>query len=71
MIHVGTYHEYIGGFSVRCRDTMMHVGDIMIHVWGYHEYIGRCSVHRAFQYKSKASINLVRHINPEIPPIYS
>ena len=29
MIHVGGYHEYIGGCSVHWRKTMIHVGDIM------------------------------------------
>ena len=32
------YHEYIGGCSVHCRDTMSTSG-------GYHEYIRGCSVH--------------------------
>ena len=35
----GGYHEYIGGCSVRRRDTMSTSR-------GYHEYIGGCSVHR-------------------------
>ena len=42
MIHVGGYHEYIGGCSVHQGDTMSTSG-------GYHEYIGGCSVHRSFQ----------------------
>ena len=37
MIHVGGYHEYIGGCSV-------HWGDIMSTLRGYHEYIEGCSV---------------------------
>ena len=35
----------------------------MMHVGGYHEYIGGCSVHRGFQYKSKAFMNLLPHMN--------
>ena len=35
---------------------MMHVRDIMMHVGGYHDACGGCSVHRGFQYKSKAFI---------------
>ena len=38
MIHVGGYHEYMGGCSVHRGDTMSTSG-------GYHEYIGGCSVH--------------------------
>ena len=52
MIHVGGYHEYIGGCSVHCRDTMSTLGDIMstsgdiMSTLGrYHEYIRGCSVH--------------------------
>ena len=48
------YHEYIGG-------------DIMSTSRGYHEYIGGCSVHRGFQYISKAFINLLPHMNHDIP----
>ena len=33
MIHVGGYHEYIGGRSVHWRVTMMHVG-------GYYDSCG-------------------------------
>ena len=36
MIHVGGYHEYIGGCSV-------HRVDIMSTSGGYHEYIGGIS----------------------------
>ena len=43
----------------------------MIHVGEYHEYIGECSVHWGFQYKSKAFINLLPHMNHDIPPMYS
>ena len=50
---------------------MMHAGDIMIHVGGYHEYIEECSVHRGFQYKSKAFINFLPHMNHDIPSMYS
>ena len=48
----------------------MHAGDIMIRVEEYHEYNGGCSVHRGFQYKSKAFINLLPHISLDIPPMY-
>ena len=34
---------------------------------GYHEYIGGCSVRRSFQYKSKAFINLLPHMNNGVP----
>ena len=33
MIHVGEYHEYIGGCAIHRKVTMMHVG-------GYHEHYG-------------------------------
>ena len=33
---------------------------------GYHEYIGGCSEHWGFQYKSKAFINLLAHMNHDI-----
>ena len=33
---------------------------------GYHEYIGEYSVHWGFQYKSKAFLNLVPHMNHDI-----
>ena len=33
MMHVGGYHEYIGGCSAHWGDTMSTLG-------GYHEYIG-------------------------------
>ena len=36
MIHVGGYHEYMGGCSV-------HRGDSMSTSGGYHEYIGGIS----------------------------
>ena len=38
MMHVGGYHEYIGGCSV-------HWGDTMSTSMGYHEYVGVYSVH--------------------------
>ena len=44
--------------------------DITIHVGGYHEYIEWCSVHRDFQCKSEAFINLLSHMNHDIPPMY-
>ena len=53
----GGYHEYIGAYHEYIR--------------GYHEYIGGCSVHRGFQYKSKAFINLLLHMNHDIPSMYS
>ena len=34
---------------------------------GYHEYIGRCSGHRGFRYKSKAFMNLLSHMNHDVP----
>ena len=39
MMHVGGYHENIGGCSVHRRGTMSTSG-------GYYEYIRGCSVHR-------------------------
>ena len=48
---------------------MIHEGDIMIDMGGYHEYIEGCSVHWGFQYKSKALINLLFHMNHGIPPM--
>ena len=45
--------QYIGGYHDACG--------------GYHEYIGKCSVHRGFQYKSKAFMNLLPHMNYDIP----
>ena len=65
--YIRGYHEYLRGRSVHLIDTMKHVGDIMAHVEGYHEYIGGCSVHWGFQYKSKAFINLLPHLNHDIP----
>ena len=62
--HIGGYHEYIEGCLVDQRDTMMHVG-------GYQGYIGGCSVHWSFQYKSKAFIHLLPHVNHDILPMYS
>ena len=43
MIHVGGYHEYIGGSSVHREDTMSTSGDTMSTSGGYHEYIGGIS----------------------------
>ena len=34
---------------------------------GYYEHIGRCSVHWSLQYKSKAFINLLPHMNNGVP----
>ena len=36
----------------------------------YHEYIRGRSVHRGFQYKSKAFINLLPRMYHDIPPMY-
>ena len=47
--------------------NVQYKGDIMMHVEGYHEYIGGCSAHRGFQYKSKAFMNLLPHMNNDIP----
>ena len=60
-----------GTFST-LEDTMSTCtsGGIMMHEEEYHEYIGECSVHQGFQYKSKAFINLLSHMNHDIPPIY-
>ena len=49
MIHVGGYHEYIGGCPVHRGDTMSTSGDIMSTSGGNHEYIRGCSVHQSFQ----------------------
>ena len=83
-VHRG-YHEYIRGCSVHRRDTKMHVGNIMSTL-GDVQYIGRIPwcmwgdimihlgtsrVHRGFQYKSKAFINLLPHMNHDIPAMYS
>ena len=35
--------------------------------WGCYEYFGGCSIHRGFQHKSKAFINLLPHMNHDIP----
>ena len=50
--YVGEYHDAWGGGGE---------GE-------YHEYIEGCSVHRSFQYKSKAFINSPPHMN-HIPSI--
>ena len=55
--YIGGYHEYIGGYRDACG--------------GYNEYIGGCLLHRGFQYKSKAFISLLPHMNHNIPPRYS
>ena len=52
--------QYIGG-------TIMHLEGVMNHVGLYHEYIRGCSVHRGFQYKSKAFTILLSHMNHNIP----
>ena len=55
MMHVGGYHEYIGGCSVHWRNIMSTSGGYHKYIGGYHEYIGdvqyigRCSVHRRFE----------------------
>ena len=55
MIHVGGYHEYIGGCLVHRGDTMSTSGVFSTseryheYIGGYHEYIGGCSVHWSFQ----------------------
>ena len=61
--YIGGHHEYIRGCSVHWRDTMMHVRDIMIHVGGYDEYIRGGS---GSQYKSKALINFLPHMNHDV-----
>ena len=38
---------------------MSTLREIMMHLGGYHKYIRGCSVHRGFQYKSKAFMNLL------------
>ena len=66
-------HEYIEGCSVHLGDTMSTSG--MFSTLGgyhdacgeYHEYIRRCSVRQGFQYKSKAFIKLLPHMNHDIP----
>ena len=45
MMHVGGYHEYIGGCSVHREDTMSTSGGYHEYIGGYHEYTGGCSVH--------------------------
>ena len=52
MIHVGGYHEYIGGCSVH-RGYHEYIGGYPEYIrgyheyiGGYHEYIGGCSAHR-------------------------
>ena len=39
MMHVGGYHEYIGGCSVHWGDTMNTSGDIISTLGGYHEHV--------------------------------
>ena len=58
MIHVGGYHEYIGGCSVHRRDTMSTSGGYHEYIGGYHEYIGGCSVHRGMFSTSEFSIEI-------------
>ena len=66
--YIGGYHEYIrgyeyiGGCSVHRGELMMHVEDIM--------NTSGCSLPQGFQYKSKAFINLLPHMNHDIPPMY-
>ena len=59
MIHVGGYHEYIGGCSVHRGDTMSTSGDIMS-TSGDVQYIGGCSVHRRMFSTSEFSIEIER-----------
>ena len=62
------YHEYIEGISWVHRGMFStSEGYHDVHVAEYHEYIGGCSVHRSFQNKRKAFINLLPHINNGIP----
>ena len=35
------YHEYTGGCSVHCGDTMSTLGDIMSTLGGYHDACGK------------------------------
>ena len=51
--YIGGYHEYIGGYLVHWRDTMMNVGAYHDSCGGrgYHQYIRGCSVHWGFEYK--------------------
>ena len=55
--------EYSGGYSVHRRVTVMHVRDIMIHVSQYMSTSGEGS---GSQYKSKAFINLLPHMNHDV-----
>ena len=65
MMHLGGYFEYSWGYSVHLRVTIIHLRDIsMIHVGRYHEYIRGCS---GSQYKSKPFINLLLHMNHDVP----
>ena len=63
MIHVGGYHEYMGGCSV-------HQGDIMSTSGGYHEYIRRCSVDRGMFSTSEFSIEIERILSSCSPHMY-
>ena len=45
---------------------MSRMGGYHEYIGGYHEYIDGFSVHRAFQYESKAFINLLPHMNHDI-----
>ena len=42
---------------------LVHTSGCVQYMGRYHEYIGGCSVHRSFQYKSKAFISLLPHMN--------
>ena len=64
MMQVGDISECNERYSVHRRVAVMHVRDIMIHMGQYHECIRGCS---GSQYKSKAFINLVPHMNRDIP----
>ena len=84
MIHVGGYHEYMGGCSVHWGDTMSTSGGYHEYIGGYHEYIGGCSVHWGMFSTSEFSIEIERILSScsptcimislrctEHPPMYS
>ena len=55
----GRYHEYIGEYHE-------YIGEYHEYIGGCHDYIGGYSVHRGFQYESKAFIDLLPHMNHDI-----
>ena len=64
----GGYHEYIEGIPrVHRGDITIHVGGYHDTCGGYHEHIEGCPVRRSFQCKSKVFINLLPHMNHDIP----